>query len=197
MSCNNFWSNLKTKGNKNKRIFYTYKEITIVNNLPNSVLSNGQSAANDNDILLSSKTDISIKNIFSLFPTRNLSNYNIYINYAIITGFLILILPDFKGKAFNSNFWKNNIFFKSLFSKIFFFVVLPIPVFIGFSYLLYKEELKETTSTILQTLLIGGICAMYSYLFIVIKNIASIGFYKLVKMKINKKQKNSNRTKAF
>ncbi len=55
MSCNNFWSNLKTKGNKNKRIFYTYKEITIVNNLPNSVLSNGQSAANDNDILFSSK----------------------------------------------------------------------------------------------------------------------------------------------
>lgn len=53
MSCNNFWSNLKTKGNKNKRIFYTYKEITIVNNLPNSVLSNGQSATND--ILFSSK----------------------------------------------------------------------------------------------------------------------------------------------
>ena len=127
------------------------------------------------------KTDISIKNIFSLFPTHNLSNYNIYINYAIIAGFLILILPDFKGKAFNSNFWKNNIFFKSLFSKIFFFVVLPIPVFIGFSYLLYKEELKETTSIILQTLLIGGICAMYSYLFIVIKNIASFIIHKFIR----------------
>lgn len=124
---------------------------------------------------------LSRANIFTLFPTNNLSMYNIYINYAIITGFLILIIPDFRYQTLDYDYWQNNPFFKSIFSKIFFLIVLPIPVFIGFSYLLYKMELKEDANILLQTILIGCICAMSAYLFVVVKNLMSIVVRKFVK----------------
>lgn len=121
--------------------------------------------------LLPASTVDSIANNFNFFPKKILSNYNVYMNYTLITGFLILIIPDVRHKSINWGDLQNNPYYKSKFSKIFFFVILPIPIFGGFTYLLYKYELKENTNTLQQTFLIGCICSMLAYLFIILKNI--------------------------
>lgn len=110
-------------------------------------------------------------NSFSFFPEKTLSIYNVYINYTLITGFLILAIPDIRDQSINWYYWQNNPFYKSIFSKIFFFVVLPTPLFISFSFQIYKYELKEDINVLLQVVLIGCICMMLTYLFIVLKNI--------------------------
>ena len=90
-------------------------------------------------------------NNFNFFPKNLLSTYNVYINYILIIGFSILVIPDIRYKSINWSYWQNNSYYRTLFSKIFFLVLLPIPLFTGFTYLIYKYELKQSANIFLQT----------------------------------------------
>ena len=148
-----FSSSYVSKGNK---IFYCFAIIVMISLkfFPLSSLENPQI------------------NIFSFFPEDSLSDYNTYINYSLIIGFLILVIPDIRYKSINWDYWQSNPYYKSLFSKIFFLIVLPIPLFGSFIYLIYKYELNESANIFLQTGCIISICGMTAYLFISLKNIA-------------------------
>jgi len=112
---------------------------------------------------------VGLPNNFALCPANQLSIYNIYINYLLLSGSFILIIPEFRQDTMFDNGFMSNVYYTSICSKIFFIIILPILIFSSAIFFIYKYEINQQLYVLFQVSLIGGICIMSAYLFILLK----------------------------
>lgn len=104
-------------------------------------------------------------NFFTVLPQKSLSLYNNYINYVLILGVFLVIIPDIQYSSVDEEAWQNNSRISTRILKILGIVFL----FIVMAFLVYTKELKEDQNIILQGILLWLISYMLALIFIIVK----------------------------
>ena len=104
-------------------------------------------------------------NYFTILPQKSLSCYNNYINYVLITGIFLIIIPDIQYSSVDRNAWQNNSHILTNILKI----LGIISLFSTMTFLTYTKELKDSPNIILQGIFLWLICYMLALIFIIVK----------------------------
>ncbi len=107
-------------------------------------------------------------NIFTFLPQKSLSNYNIYINYVLIIGVFLIIIPDIQHTSVNKDEWQNSSTLTTPISKVLGIIFLSV-LFIVMTMLIYTKELNNNGNIIVQGIFLWIISYMLAIIFIIIK----------------------------